>query len=151
MHGGARRADHPCFASKETVMQTSAKTIIDLERKFWQSLVDQDTDAALDMLCEPALLVSAQGAMKFDHDGYRRMAEDSGYAVQSYELSNMEVIFPSDDTAVVTYRAKQRVSPNGDGRSAELEMNDSTTWVKTRDGWKCAVHTESPTAQQASN
>ena len=131
-------------------MQTPAKTLIDLERKFWQSLVDQDTDAALDMLCEPALMVSAHGAMKFDHAGYRRMAEDSGYAVQSYELSNMDVVFPNDETAVVTYRAKQKVSPNGDGHTTELDMNDSSTWIKTRDGWKCAVHTESPTANGSS-
>lgn len=127
-------------------MQTQAKTIIDLERKFWQSLVDQDTDAALDMLCEPALMVGSHGAMKFDHAGYRRMAEDSGYAVQSYELSNMDVVFPNDATAVVTYRAKQKVSPNGDGKTTELDMNDSSTWIRTPGGWKCAVHTESPTA-----
>jgi ketosteroid isomerase-like protein len=138
------------FRSQEHVMQTPAKTLIDLERKFWQSLVDQDTDAALDMLCEPALMVSAHGAMKFDHAGYRRMAEDSGYAVQSYELSNMDVVFPNDETAVVTYRAKQKVSPNGDGQTTELDMNDSSTWIKTRDGWKCAVHTESPTANGSS-
>lgn len=62
-------------------MPTPAKTIIELERKFWQSLVEQDTDTALGMLCEPSLLVSTHGAMKFDHQGYRRMAEDSGYAV----------------------------------------------------------------------
>jgi len=127
-------------------MQTPAKTIIDLERKFWQSLVEQDTDTALDMLCEPALMVSRHGAMKFDHQGYRRMAEDSGYAVQSYELSNLDVVFPNDDTAIVTYRARQKVSPNGDGKTLDLDMNDSTTWIKTGEGWKCAVHTETPTA-----
>jgi len=127
-------------------MQTPANTIIDLERKFWQSLVEQDTDAALDMLCEPALMVSSHGAMKFDHQGYRRMAEDSGYAVQSYELSNLDVVFPNDDTAIVTYRARQKVSPNGDGKTLDLDMNDSTTWIRTGEGWKCAVHTETPTA-----
>jgi len=131
-------------------MPTPAKTIIDLERKFWQSLVEQDTDTALDLLCEPALMVSSHGAMKFDHQGYRRMAEDSGYAVQSYELSNLDVVFPSNDTAIVTYRAKQKVSPNGDGKTQDLDMNDSSTWIRTGDGWKCAVHTETPTANGVS-
>jgi hypothetical protein len=46
----------------------------------------------------------------------------------------------------VTYRAKQKVSPNGDGKTLDLDMNDSTTWIRTGAGWKCAVHTESPTA-----
>ncbi|MEO8117694.1 MAG: hypothetical protein ABI606_00030 [Rhodoferax sp.] len=30
---------------------------------------------ALDLLCEPALMVSAHGAMKFDHARYRQMAD----------------------------------------------------------------------------
>jgi len=53
-------------------MRTSDKTLIDLETKFWQSMVDQDPDTAVSLLSEPALMVSAHGAMKFDHAGYRR-------------------------------------------------------------------------------
>ena len=52
-------------------MQTPAKDVVDLERKFWQAIVEQDSDTATDLLCEPALMVSTHGAMKFDHDGYR--------------------------------------------------------------------------------
>jgi hypothetical protein len=48
-------------------MPTSSKTLIDHETKFWQSMVNQDTDTALEMLTEPALMVSSHGAMKFDH------------------------------------------------------------------------------------
>ena len=56
-------------------MPTPSKTLIDLENKFWQAIVDQDSDTAVDLLTEPALMVSSHGAMKFDHDGYRQMAE----------------------------------------------------------------------------
>jgi hypothetical protein len=24
------------------------------------------------------------------------------------------------------------------------EMNDTSTWIRTLDGWKCVVHTETP-------
>ena len=34
-------------------MPSPSKTLIDLETKFWQSMVDQDTDAALELLSEP--------------------------------------------------------------------------------------------------
>lgn len=44
-------------------MPTSTQTLIDLETKFWQSMVNQDTDTALDLLSEPALMVSSHGAM----------------------------------------------------------------------------------------
>ena len=92
-------------------MATPRETIIDLENKFWQSMVDQDTDIALDMLTEPALMVSANGAMKFGHEDYRQMAEKGSWVLESFELSNLEVVFPNATTAVATYHVKQKVSP----------------------------------------
>ena len=125
-------------------MPTPSKTLIDLETKFWQSMVDQDTDTALEMLEEPALMVSSQGAMKFDHATYRKMAEHGSMVVTGFELSNVETVFPNDRTAILTYRVKQEVASRENGKSTAQEMNDTSTWVKTRDGWKCVMHTETP-------
>jgi ketosteroid isomerase-like protein len=125
-------------------MPTSSKTLIDLEKRFWQSMVDQDTDTALEMLSEPALMVSSQGAIKFDHDGYREMADKGPRVLTSYELSDIDVIFPNESTAVLTYRVKQGVSPRGDGRSKVEEMNDTSTWIRNGDRWQCVMHTEAP-------
>ena len=119
-------------------------TIIELEKKFWQSIVDTDTDTALDMLCEPSLMVSSHGAMRFDHAAYRKMAEQSPQVLTSFELSDMKVVFPNDSTAVLTYHARQTMAPRGqaDG-GATQEMNDTSTWIKDDSGWKCVLHTES--------
>ena len=87
-------------------MTTPSKTLIDLEKKFWQSMVDEDTGTALDMLNEPSLMVSSHGAMKFDHTAYRRMAEQGSMVVKSFELSDVEVVFPNEATAIVTYPAE---------------------------------------------
>lgn len=127
-------------------MPTASKTLVDLETKFWQSMVDQDTSAALAMLNEPALMVSAHGAMKFDHAGYRRMAEQGPMVITSFELSDMEVVFPNDTTAILTYHVTQEVASRGDGdvEGATQEMNDTSTWVKTDGGWRCVMHTETP-------
>ncbi len=84
-------------------MQDASKTLIDLEKKFWQSMVDQDTDAALKLLNEPALMVSARGAIKFDHAGYRKMTEQPSMTLASFELRDVEVIFPDDTAAILTY------------------------------------------------
>ncbi len=131
-------------------MRPQANTIIDLETKFWQSMVDNDTDTALAMLCDPSLMVSAKGAMKFGHEDFRRMAEKGAVTIQSYQLSDMQVVFPNDDTAVLTYHARQTTAPRGksDGATTE-EMNDSSTWVRDGSGWKCAVHTETPAGEPA--
>ena len=125
-------------------MPTPSETLIDLETKFWQSMVDQDTDTALEMLEEPALMVSSHGAMKFDHATYRKMAEHGSMVVTGFELSNMETVFPNDKTAILTYRVKQEVASRENGKNTEQEMNDTSTWVKTRAGWKCVMHTETP-------
>ena len=125
-------------------MPTPSKTLIDLETKFWQSMVDQDTDTALELLSEPALMVSSHGAMKFDHASYRKMAEKGPMVLQSFELSEMNVVFPNDSTAVLTYHVKQKMAKRGDSQGALQEMNDSSTWIKQNDRWQCVMHTESP-------
>ena len=126
-------------------MRTSSKTLIDLETKFWQSMVDQDADTAVSMLEEPALMVSSHGAMKFDHEGYRKMAKEGSMVLTSFELSDVDVVFPNDATAVVTYRVKQGVSTRGKKANTTQEMADTSTWVMSGDGeWRCVIHTETP-------
>ena len=125
------------------------KTLKDLENKFWQSMVDEDTDAALALLNEPALMVSSHGSMKFDHAGYRKMAGQGSMVVTSFELSDVEVLFPNETTAIVTYRVKQGTSPRGKKDSMVQEMSDSSTWIQTGEGWKCVMHTEAPAETKA--
>lgn len=129
---------------------SSTKTLVDLETKFWQSLVDQDADTAVSLLCEPALMVSGHGAMKFDHAGYRKMAQEGPMVLKSFELSDVEVVFPTDTTAVVTYRVKQAVADRGKSKSTTQEMADTSTWVQSGDeSWRCVMHTETPIDRKA--
>lgn len=131
-------------------MRTSDKTLIDLETKFWQSMVDQDPDTAVSLLSEPALMVSAHGAMKFDHAGYRKMAEQGSMVLTSYELHDVEVVFPNDTTAILTYRVKQETANRGESKGTVQEMADTSTWVRSgSDDWRCVMHTETPVADKA--
>jgi hypothetical protein len=127
-------------------MKTATKTLIDLETKFWQSMVDQDTDAALQLLHEPSQMASSHGAMKFDHSGYREMAEQGSMVVTAFTLSDIEVSFPSETTAVMAYRVKQTVAAREGGKSAKgtvQDMTDTSTWVCADKRWQCVLHTES--------
>jgi hypothetical protein len=125
-------------------MTTAAKTLIDLETKFWQSLVDQDTAAALELLHDPACMATAHGAFKFDHAGYRKMAELGPMVVTSFALSDVEVMFPTETTAVMTYHVKQSVGARDGGNSATQDMSDTSTWVHVGNRWQCVLHTEAP-------
>jgi len=130
-------------------MTTTRDTPIDLENRFWRSMVDEDTDSALDMLSEPALMVSSHGALKFDHDTYRRMAEEGSMVLTSYQLSDIDVTFANDDTAILTYRVRQELAPRGKSSGITQEMADTSTWVRKGGQWQCVMHTETPLDAQA--
>jgi len=123
---------------------STRETLIELEMRFWNSLVDQDADTAIELLTEPALMVSEHGAMQFDHAGYRKMAEQGSKVLRSFELSNMQVMFPNYSTAVLTYHVKQEMSPRDEIDGMTQEMNDSSTWIKEGKFWKCVMPTETP-------
>ena len=131
-------------------MQNDRQTIIDLETKFWQSMVDQDPDTATSLLEEPALMVSSHGAMKFDHAGYRKMAEQGTMVVTSFEFSKIEVLFPNDTTAILCYQVKQGVADRGTTKSTIQEMADTSTWIQSEGGdWRCVMHTEMPATKSS--
>jgi hypothetical protein len=89
------------------------KTLFDPEAKFWQSMLDQDTNAALSLLCDPAVMVSAHGSMRFDHAGYRKMAEQGTLLLTTVKFSDIEVVFPNEATAVRMYHVKQTMALRG--------------------------------------
>ena len=107
-------------------------------------MVDEDTDTALSMLDEPALMVSSHGAMQFDHAQYRQMAEHGSMVIKSFELSEMNVVFPTEDAAVLTYRVRQTLSARGKPELIEQQMADSSVWTRKDGQWLCVMHTETP-------
>ncbi len=125
-------------------MPNARDTVIELEKRFWQSMVDGTTDTALDLLAEPSVMVSSHGAMQFDHAGYRRMAEGGSMVLKSFELSDFDVLFPNEDTAIATYRARQSMAKRGESKTFTQEMEDSSTWVRQDGQWRCVAHTETP-------
>jgi hypothetical protein len=126
-------------------MATPSDTLIALERRFWQALVDEDSDAATQLLTEPALMVTEHGTFKFDHKVYRKMAAEGPVVVKSFQLSDMQVVFPNDHTAVLSYHVKQELTPRGRNEATTQEVNDTSTWIKDHGSWKCVMHTETPT------
>lgn len=128
-------------------MNTDRDTLIALERKFWQSMVDEQTDVALGLLAEPSFMVSPHGAMKFDHAAYRRMAEEGSQVVKRFELGEMDATFIGEDAAILFYEVTQILSPRGQQQENEQRMKDTSTWVKVDGRWRCAMHTETPLAR----
>ncbi len=115
--------------------------IEELEQQFWQSIVDRKPAVATAILHEPALMVSSHGANKFDHAGYTKMASDDSYKLLDYKITKMDVLCPTQDTAVACYHVHQVMEMKG--KKMEMDATDSSTWVKVDGDWRCIIHTES--------
>ena len=121
----------------------TAGEIQQLEREFWQALVERDVETSTRLLAPEALMVSAHGTLRFDPDQYAKMLTDPKHGLLDYELSDMDVLSAGDDIAIATYRAHQKMQM--DGRVMEQDVVDSSTWVRMDGGWKCVAHTETET------
>ncbi|MGO4739151.1 nuclear transport factor 2 family protein [Bosea sp. 2KB_26] len=121
-------------------MSGDKQTIIDLETRFWQSMVDKDAKLAKSMIAQECLITGPMGAMKIDPDRYEAMTEEGRWTLQSFKLSDVDVIMPTDEVAVIAYTVHQK----GDMKGKPMDMTcaDSTTWVRDGQSWKCALHTE---------
>ena len=115
-------------------------TIERLEKDFWQSMVDKDADRAVTMIADECLITGPQGTMRSDPADYKRMTEQGEWELDQFEFSDVQVIFPQEDTAIIAYNVHQTGSMKG--QEMDLNCADSSTWVRDGDEWKCALHTE---------
>jgi len=121
-------------------MNQQARQIVELERSFWQSMVDDDADAAGAMIADECLITGPTGTLRSDPADYKRMAEQGDWELDRFEFSDVEVIFPVEDTAIIAYKVHQTGTMKG--QKMDLNCADSSTWVRAGDAWKCALHTE---------
>ena len=115
-------------------------TIERLEKDFWQSMVDKDADKAMTMIADECLITGPQGTMRSDPADYKRMTEQGEWELDQFEFSDVQVIFPQEDTAIIAYNVHQTGSMKG--QEMDLNCADSSTWVRDGEEWKCALHTE---------
>ncbi len=121
-------------------MATDKQQIIDLEKTFWQAMLDNDAETGASLVADPSLLAGSMGSIKLDPDKYRAMAKQGGWKLLDYDLSDFDVVFANQDTAVVTYTVQQK--GEHDGETLEQRNIDSSTWVRANGAWKCVLHTE---------
>ena len=121
-------------------MTDSTDMIVKLEKTFWQAMADKDADKAMSMIADECLITGPTGTMRSDPEDYKRMTEQGEWDLDRFEFSDVEVIFPVEDTAIIAYKVHQTGTMKG--QKMDLNCADSTTWVRDGEDWKCALHTE---------
>jgi len=121
---------------------TTQQDIMELERRFWQAMVDMDIDMATSLLDRHSVSVAAGGIHHFDPSEYKAMALAGGGRITSFGFSDERVIFPTPDVAIASYKADQSFIV--DGKRHDMVVYDTTTWVRKDGRWLAAGHTETP-------
>lgn len=114
--------------------------ILELEKKFWDSMVAKDAETAAGMIADPSMAVGPMGTIKMDPQTYKRMTNEGDWTLKSYELDDVEVVFPNESTAVIGYKVHQTGEMKG--KPMDLRCADSTVWIRDRRDWKIALHSE---------
>jgi hypothetical protein len=115
--------------------------ILDLEKQFWQSMIDKDPEAGVRLTADPCIVTGAQGVSRIDSKTFAKMVEHGGWILHDYEFSDVKVERVTDNVAVIAYKVRENLTV--DGKKLSMEAADASTWVRDGDGWKCALHTES--------
>jgi hypothetical protein len=123
--------------------RTDEQKIIDLEKKFWRTMVDKDIEGSVAMLAGESIVAGSQGTARLTHDDYRGMAKqgDSLWQLKSFQLDDLKVTVPSDDVAVIAYTVTEEMEVEGE--PVTLKAADATTWIRQDGEWLAALHTES--------
>jgi uncharacterized protein DUF4440 len=117
--------------------------IIDLETRFWQSMVDRDVEKSISMMPEQSVVTGAQGVATLKHDDYRAMSKQGEklWTLKSFRFDKIQVTFPAENVAVIAYTVTEDMEV--EGKKMTLQAADATTWVRTDGKWLAALHTES--------
>jgi len=129
-------------------MATATKTVeaelLELEKRFWQALKDQDADTAMRLTDEPCIVTGAQGVGAIDRKTLGVMIKSASYTLQRFELKQgAQVRLLRDDVAIVAYQVHEELTV--DGKPVAFDAADSSTWVRRDGRWLCAMHTEAIT------
>jgi ketosteroid isomerase-like protein len=122
-------------------MAAEDQEIIDLEKRYWDALKNQDTQATLKLTADPCLVTGAQGVDSFDHNTMVEMVRSQKWILSDYRMSDIAVERVGDDVAIIAYKVHEDMTV--EGKPLTLEAADASTWVKRGGRWQCVLHTES--------
>ncbi len=117
--------------------------ILDLERRFWNTMRDKDGAAAASMTDTTCVLVGAQGVSSIDPASMTKMMQHGQWTLKRYDFDpkSVQVRFIDDDTVIVAYTVNEDLEV--EGKALPLQAHDSSVWVRRSGEWVCALHTES--------
>lgn len=117
------------------------KELLELERRYWQAIMEKDVEAAMQLTDDPCIIIGSQGIALVDRHTLQGMMKAAPWTLRAFDLSDeAQVRLLRDDVAIVAYKVREELTV--EGKPVVLEAADSSTWVLKNGRWVCALHTE---------
>lgn len=116
--------------------------IIALEEQYFQSMVDQDKGTATKLTASDAIVAGPHGVMAVKGAKMGELMDGGDTALKSFALSNVDVIFPAENVAIIGYSVRMQFEHKGE--PVQRDFADTSTWINDGDSWTCAQHSETP-------
>lgn len=133
-------ADGGEMASDQDTAAVSSQDVIEMERAVWESLAQDSMEVFGQHLASDAILVGGQGVV--GKQGVVSMLE--GATMESYELSDFQVMQPGADVAIVVYRFSETFRPADAESSMSVSGWASTVWENRNGNWRVVMHQSTP-------
>src|SRR6185503_10368888 len=101
------------------------KEILQLERRYWRALQENDIDTAMELTDFPCIVAGPSGIQKIDRQTFLKMMSNPGYKIRKAEIgARPHFRALSDDCVVVAYQVHEDVTV--DGKATSLDAADSS-------------------------
>ena len=117
------------------------KELMHLETQYWEAIKTKDFEKALSMTDDPCLVVGPRGVDSADREKFRSMMKSQTHSLRNFELKNAQVHPLTEDVAVLAYNIREDLLV--DGKPLTIDAIHSSTWIRRRGRWTCALHTAS--------
>jgi uncharacterized protein (TIGR02246 family) len=122
--------------------EKAEKEILELEKRYWQALKDNDLQTCLELTDDPCIVSGAQGFNKINKAQFSEMMKSANYTLDDFKVEDgAEVRLLGDDVAVLAYKVHEELTL--EGKKVQLDAAESSTWIKRDGRWVCTMHTES--------
>jgi hypothetical protein len=134
----ATATSSPSASPAATVASTAEmeKAVIDLEKKMWERGKNKQAEDYRKALAPGFRAVHADGIRDGDKDIQSMLADE----IKEYSLSDFNVTFPNQDTAVMTYKGAMKGVSKGIESSSNFYA--SAVWARQNGEWKNVLYTQ---------
>jgi hypothetical protein len=128
-----------CFAqaspAKPGKSASNETAIVDLEKSAWEAYKNKQADAFKALVSNDYRGAYAEAMNTADAE----IVDASATNLRDYSLTDVRVVFPSADVAVITYKVTMQAT--SDEQDVSGTFNSGSVWIKQAGKWLCVFHT----------